>query len=289
VVEQLNDPLLHLIRNSMDHGIETEEVRLAKGKPPVGTICLSAYHQGGNIVIEVSDDGAGLDRDRILAKAVERGLVRPGAQPSDQEVFEFIFSAGFSTAAKVTDISGRGVGLDVVRRNLEILRGRVEISSVRGNGAQFKLSLPLTLAIIDGLVVGVGNEQYIIPTVSVLESIRLNAGMITSVAGRGEVVNVRGRLIPLLRLYDHFGIRPVSTDPADGIGVVVQASSSARCLLVDSLVAKQEVVIKNLNDLMAHKNTYLAGAAILGDGRVGLILDINALVHPDSQVYAKSA
>lgn len=289
VVEQLNDPLLHLIRNSMDHGIETEEVRLAKGKPPVGTICLSAYHQGGNIVIEVSDDGAGLDRDRILAKAVERGLVRPGAQPSDQEVFEFIFSAGFSTAAKVTDISGRGVGLDVVRRNLEILRGRVEISSVRGNGAQFKLSLPLTLAIIDGLVVGVGNEQYIIPTVSVLESIRLNAGMITSVAGRGEVVNVRGRLIPLLRLYDHFGIKPVSTDPADGIGVVVQASSSARCLLVDSLVAKQEVVIKNLNDLMAHKNTYLAGAAILGDGRVGLILDINALVHPDSQVYAKSA
>lgn len=289
VVEQLNDPLLHLIRNSMDHGIEKPEVREAKGKPAVGTIRLSAFHQGGNIVIEISDDGSGLNRDRILAKAIEKGLVASGDGLSDEQVFAFIFGAGFSTAEKVTDLSGRGVGLDVVRRNIETLRGSVDIDSKAGFGTKFRLTLPLTLAIIDGLVVKVGPEQYILPTVSVRESFRLTAGMITSVRGHGEVVNVRGKLIPMLRLYELFAIKPLSTDPTAGIGIVVQSGADARCIIVDALVTQQEVVIKNLNDLMAHKNEYLAGAAILGDGRVGLILDVNSLVHPDIPGYRKSA
>jgi two-component system chemotaxis sensor kinase CheA len=289
VVEQLNDPLLHIIRNSMDHGIESAEARLAAGKPAVGTISLRASHQGGNIIIEITDDGKGLDRDRILAKAVERGLAAPGAQLADDEVYAFIFAAGFSTAEKVTDLSGRGVGLDVVRRNLEQLRGSVDISSVRGKGTQFKLALPLTLAIIDGLVVKVGEERYIVPALSVRESFRPTAEMITSVHQHGEVVNVRGRLIPLLRLYELFGVRPASKNPVEGIGVVVQSGASTRCLLVDALVAKQEVVIKNLNDLMVHKNRSLAGAAILGDGRVGLILDVNSLVHAEANAQPLAA
>jgi len=289
VVEQLNDPLLHMIRNSMDHGIEAPEVRLASGKPAIGTIRLRANHQGGNIVIEINDDGAGLDRERILAKAIERGLAKPGVKMDDEDVFAFIFAAGFSTAEKLTDISGRGVGMDVVKKNIEQLRGSVEISSIRGQGAQFKITLPLTLAIIDGLVVKVGEEQYIVPTGAILESFRPAAGMITSIHGRGEVVNVRGRLIPLLRLSEHFGIPAVSNDPTKCIGVVVQAGANMRCLLVDALVTKQEVVIKNLSELIAHKNRFFAGAAILGDGRVALILDVNSLVYLELQDRSKAA
>lgn len=289
VVEQLTDPLLHMIRNSVDHGIETPEKRLAVGKPAVGTIQLRAYHKGGNICIEISDDGRGLDRTRILDKAIERGLVQPGAGLSDSDVFAFIFAAGFSTAEKLTDISGRGVGLDVVKKNIEQLRGCVDVVSTPGSGAQFKLTLPLTLAIIDGLVVKVGLEQYIIPAVAVRESFRPAAGMITSINCVGEMVNVRGRLIPLLRLYERFNIKPASTNPLQSICIVIQSGAQARCLLVDALVTKQEVVIKNLNDSMAHKNRSFAGAAILGDGRVGLILDVNTLVLGDSPVYSKAA
>jgi two-component system chemotaxis sensor kinase CheA len=289
VVEELNDPLLHMIRNSVDHGIESEEVRAKSGKPAAGTIHLRAFHQGGNIVIEIEDDGAGLDRDKILAKALERGLTTCAAELSDEDIFRFIFAAGFSTADKVTDISGRGVGLDVVRRNLERLRGCVDIRSTPGQGARFTLTLPLTLAIIDGLVVRVGEERYIIPTLSVRESFRARLDMITRVQDRAEVVDVRGRLIPLLRLYEHFGLRPSSTDASQGIIIVAQSGANFRCLLVDSLENKQEVVIKNLNDIMVNKNRSLAGAAILGDGRVGLILDVNALVQLDPHTFAKAA
>jgi two-component system chemotaxis sensor kinase CheA len=289
VVEVLNDPLLHMIRNSVDHGIESEEVRAQSGKPAVGTIHLRACHQGGNIVIEIQDDGAGLDRDRILAKAIERGLTTPGAELADTEIFGFIFAPGFSTADKVTDISGRGVGLDVVRRNIERLRGCVDTWSAAGQGSRFKITLPLTLAIIDGLVVRVGEERYIIPTLSVRESFRARAEAITRVQNRAEVVNVRGRLIPLLRLYEHFGLKPSSTDATRGIVIVAQSGANLRCLLVDSLENKQEVVIKNLNDIMVNKNRSLAGAAILGDGRVGLILDVNALVQPEPQTFARAA
>ncbi|HTI98665.1 MAG TPA: chemotaxis protein CheA [Dongiaceae bacterium] len=289
VVEELNDPLLHMIRNSVDHGIESPEVRIANGKPALGTIHLRAYHQGGNIVLEISDDGGGLNKDRILKKAIERGLTTPETQHTDAEIFAFIFAPGFSTAEKVTDISGRGVGLDVVRRNLEQLRGTVDIASTPGKGSTFKLTLPLTLAIIDGLIVKVGGERYIIPTLSVRESFRPQPGMISRVQGAAEVVNVRGRLIPLLRLYEVFGVTPASTDASQSIVVVVQAGTSYRCLLVDALLHKQEVVIKNLNEMMVHKNKSLAGAAILGDGRVGLILDINSMVHLEGQTFAKAA
>jgi two-component system chemotaxis sensor kinase CheA len=283
VVEELNDPLLHMIRNSVDHGIETPEQRVAAGKPPVGTLTLRAYHQGGNIIVEISDDGAGLNRERILKKAVERGLIAAGATPTDEEVFGFIFAAGFSTAEKVTDVSGRGVGLDVVRRNLERLRGHVSISSEPGKGTRFTLALPLTLAIIDGLIVKVGEERYIIPTLSVRESLALKPGMISRVQNRAEIVTVRGRHVPLLRLHELFGVPSKLAGGNAGIVVVVQSGTSSRCLLVDALLHKQEVVIKNLNDMMVHKNRSLAGATILGDGRVGLILDVNALVHLEHQ------
>jgi two-component system chemotaxis sensor kinase CheA len=279
VVEELNDPLLHMIRNSMDHGIETPEKRAAAGKAPAGNLMLRAYHQGGNIVVEIEDDGAGLNRERILAKAIERGLARKGEPLTDEQIFHFIFAAGFSTAEKITDLSGRGVGLDVVRRNIERLRGRVEIASQPGLGTKFKISLPLTLAIIDGFIVKVGEERYILPTLSVRESFRPQPGMVSRVQNKAEVVNVRGRIIPLLRLNEVFGLSSTSREVTDGIVVVVEAGTDLRCLLVDGLLHKQEVVIKNLNDMMVHKNNLLAGAAILGDGLVGLILDVNALVH----------
>ncbi len=289
VVEELNDPLLHMIRNSMDHGIEPADKRAAAGKPPVGSLHLRAYHQGGSIVVEIEDDGAGLNRDRILAKATERGLVAPGANLTDVEIYHFIFAAGFSTAEKVTDLSGRGVGLDVVRRNIEKLRGTVDISSTPGKGTLFKIALPLTLAIIDGLVVGVGAERYIIPTLSVRESFRPAAEMISRIQNRAELVNVRGRLIPLLRLHEIFGIPASATDPAQGIVVVVQSGANVRCLLVDALLHKQEIVIKNLNEMMIHKNPAFAGATILGDGRVGLILDVNALAQSEKHPLSKAA
>ncbi|HTB84802.1 MAG TPA: chemotaxis protein CheA [Candidatus Sulfotelmatobacter sp.] len=286
VVEELNDPLLHMIRNSMDHGIESAEKRTATGKPAQGTLHLRAYHQGGNIVVEVEDDGAGLSREKILKKAIERGLAAADDPLTDEEVFKFIFSAGFSTADKITDLSGRGVGLDVVRRNIERLRGRVEIESKLGTGTKFKISLPLTLAIIDGFIVRVGEERYIIPTLSVRESFRPQPGMVSKIQNKAEVVNVRGRLIPLLRLGETFG-QPPTKNVTDGIAVVVESGAGVRCLLVDALLHKQEVVIKNLNEMMVHKNRLLAGAAILGDGRVGLILDVSALVNLDAHAEAE--
>ncbi|HEX3799603.1 MAG TPA: chemotaxis protein CheA [Verrucomicrobiae bacterium] len=279
IVEEISDPLVHMIRNSVDHGLEKPEVRLQRGKPAHGTVFLKAFHQGGNIVIEIKDDGSGLDRERILAKAREKGLVKPDEQLTDNQVFNLIFAAGFSTAEKVTDLSGRGVGLDVVRRNIDKLRGKIDIQSTPGQGATFSIYLPLTLAIIDGLLVGVGEHRYILPTLSVCESFQPRADMIKTVHGRGELINVRGRLIPLLRLYSHLGIQPATTDATQSIVVVVEAGKESRCILADQLLGKQEVVIKSLGEAF-RGNRCLAGAAILGDGRVGLILDPQALVHP---------
>jgi two-component system chemotaxis sensor kinase CheA len=281
IVEELSDPLVHMIRNSVDHGIETPEVRLQRGKPAHGTIFLKAYHQGGNIVIEIKDDGNGLDRDRILAKAIEKGLIKPDEKPTDSEIFGLIMGAGFSTAEKVTDISGRGVGMDVVRRNIEKLRGKIEIQSQPGKGSTFSIFLPLTLAIIDGLLVGVGEHRYVIPTLLVRESFRPTAGMIHTLRERGEMINLRGKLYPLLRLYSYLGIEPTSTDPAQSTVVLVEAGNSDCCLLVDNLLGKHEIVIKSLGEVF-RCNKYLAGAAILGDGRVGLILDPQALVRQES-------
>jgi two-component system chemotaxis sensor kinase CheA len=277
IVEQLTDPLVHMIRNAIDHGIEPPEERLKAGKPASGTIRLSAAHERGGIVIEIRDDGKGLDRERILAKGLERGLVKPHQTLTEAEVFGLIFAPGFSTAETVTDVSGRGVGMDVVKRNVEKLRGKVEIESVSSQGTTFTVVLPLTLAIIDGMLVGVGEDRYIIPTLSVRESFRPVPGMVTTVHERGEVVTVRGRLTPVLRLGQHLGRQGRVVDPTDGIIVVVESGNAARGLLVDELLGKQEVVIKNLGETFRNQDL-LAGAAILGDGRVGLILDVDTLV-----------
>ncbi len=277
IIDEIGDPLIHMVRNSVDHGIEKPEVRLAHGKPAVGTLHMNAFHQGGNIVIQISDDGAGLNEERILAKAIEKGIINEKQQLSKKEIFGLIFAPGFSTADKVSDLSGRGVGMDVVRSNIEKLRGKVDIDSTPGKGAVFTIYLPLTLAIIDGLIIAVGEEHYILPTLSVKESFRPHANMISTVHERGEMVNVRGHLSPLLRLYELFGIKPKSTNANDGIIIVIESGNQQRCLLVDDLVGKQEVVIKSLGDAFK-RNRALSGASILGDGRVGLILDVSTLV-----------
>lgn len=277
ITEEISDPLIHMIRNSVDHGIELPDQRVAAGKPAHGTVTLRAFHQGGSIVIEIEDDGAGLNKDRILEKAVERGLIKPGETRSDKEIFALIFEPGFSTAEVVTDLSGRGVGMDVVRRNIDKLRGKIEIRSTPGHGSVFTISLPLTLAIIEGLLVGIAGQRFIIPTLSVRESFRPSADMLSRVHDCGELINVRGHLIPLLRLGNHFGLQSNVTDPCAGIVVVVECDHQQRCLLVDELLGKQEVVIKSLGDAFS-KSPALSGAAILGDGRVGLILDSSTLV-----------
>ena len=288
IVDQINDPLVHMIRNSVDHGIEKPDVRQAAGKPAAGTIYLRACHRGGNIVIEIADDGAGLNRDRILTKAVAAGLASANDALSDNEIFQFIFHAGLSTAEKITDVSGRGVGMDVVRRNVEKLHGKIGIQSALGQGSTFTVQLPLTLAIIDGMLVGVGAHRYILPTLNVRKSFRPTADMISIVQGRGEIVNVRGQLWPLLRLHEYFDVKTDVTDPTRGTVIMIGTGLQNRCILVDELLGKQEVVIKSLGETFK-RNRALAGGAILGDGSVGLILDVDALVQLRSAEMAQAA
>lgn len=278
MVEELADPLMHMIRNSVDHGIEPPADRAAKGKPTKGKIRLSAYHQGGSMVIEIADDGAGLNTKRILNKAIERGIVPPDSDLEDRQIFDLIFAPGFSTAEKITDISGRGVGMDVVKQNIAKLRGKIEIDSTLGQGTTFRIFLPLTLAIIDGLIARVGDQRYIFPTLSVCESFRPTRDMISTVCGKGELIKVRGKLRPMLRLYQHFSIKPRTTDPTDALLIVVESGNQQRCILVDELIGKQEVVIKSLDERFKQSQS-LAGAAILGDGKVGLILDPHSLIN----------
>ncbi|HTH47797.1 MAG TPA: chemotaxis protein CheA [Candidatus Limnocylindria bacterium] len=278
IVEEISDPLVHMVRNSVDHGVERADIRLGRNKPAQGTIHLRACHQGGSIVIQIEDDGGGLNRERILAKAIQQGLVPADAQLPEGEIYKLIFQPGFSTAEKITSISGRGVGMDVVRRNIEKLHGRIEITSTLGVGSCFTIYLPLTLAIIDGLLISVGRERYILPTLSVRESFRPTPEMLSSLNESSEMVMVRGRLIPLLRLADHFEVPGAISDPAQALVVVVESNGQARCLLVDHLLGKQEVVIKSLGETFKHARS-LAGAAILGDGKVGLILNVDALVR----------
>lgn len=278
IVEELADPLIHMIRNSADHGIEMPEERVAKGKPALGTIRLQAYHQGGGIVICIADDGKGLDKDRIVAKAIQKGIIEPHASLSEKEIFELIFAPGFSTAEKVTDLSGRGVGMDVVRGNISRLRGRIEVESTFGQGSSFTIFLPLTLAIIDGLLVSIGDEKFILPTLSVRECLRITENMISTVQGTGELVSVRGKLMPLTRLGTMLGIPGAINDPTKGIIVVAESGTTQRCLLVDELLGKKEVVIKSLGDAFKSQ-ALMSGAAILGDGRVALIVDLDALAN----------
>ena len=277
IVEELADPLMHMVRNSLDHGIEDPVERAAAGKTPMARIGLRACHQAGHIVIEISDDGRGLDAERILAKAMEKGLVGNPEHLSEDDVFHLIFEPGFSTAAQVTDVSGRGVGMDVVRKQVQKLRGHVEIQSRAGQGATFTLKVPLTLAIIDGLVVGVGRERYVVPLLAVREMFRPAADAIFTVQNRAEMVMMRGDLLAVVRLYRKFGIKPHSEDPCQGLLIVAEGEGQRFCLLVDELIGKQEAVIKSLGDTF--KNIAgIAGGAILGDGRVALILDPVGLI-----------
>jgi two-component system chemotaxis sensor kinase CheA len=278
VVEEIGDPLVHMVRNALDHGLETTAKRLAAGKPETGTLHLKAYHQGSNIVIELQDDGAGIDPDRIYRKAVEKGVVVAGAAMSRDEILTLIFAPGFSTAEKVTAVSGRGVGMDVVKRNIEKLRGKIEITSEVGAGSTFKIKLPLTMAIIDGLVVRVGEDRFILPSTSVQRALRPTREMISTVHGQGEVLDLRGKLIPIHRLHRRFGIPHTAENPWDGIVVIVEHSGKVSALLVDEMVSKQEVVIKNLGAFM-QSLPGVAGGAILGDGNIALILDPGTLLQ----------
>ena len=276
VVEDINDPLMHMVRNSVDHGIESPARRAAAGKPAQATLRRSASHEGGNVVIEIADDGAGLDTDRILAKAVANGLAAPGAQLAPADIHQMIFQPGFSTAEKVTEISGRGVGMDVVRRNIDALRGRIDIQTARGQGTTFSIRLPLTLAIVDGILVAVGQERFVIPAFAVRESLRPKAEQIHSVYGQSCMVQVRDRLIPSLHLGDLFGIAGAQRDLTSATVVVLEDNGRPTALIVDELIGKQEVVIKSLGSTFENVRG-VAGGAILGDGRVGLILDAGGL------------
>jgi two-component system chemotaxis sensor kinase CheA len=276
IAEELADPLMHMVRNAIDHGIETPAEREAACKPEQAKITLAAYHQAGQIVIEISDDGRGLDPQRILAKARQKRLLEDSTKVPDADVLRLILHPGFSTADEITDLSGRGVGMDVVRKQVEKLRGRIEISSQPGVGTTFLLKLPLTLAIIDGLVVAIGKDRYIVPVFAVREMFRPAAESIFTIRGRQEMALVRGRLLPVIRLYRRFNLSPRTEDPCRALLIVAESEGRCFCLMVDDLIGKQEVVIKSLGDGIG-KVAGIAGGAILGDGRVGLILDVGGL------------
>jgi len=284
LIERIVDPLTHLVRNSVDHGIEMPEKRRANGKNETGKLTLSAAHQGGNIVIEVSDDGGGLSRDRILAKARQQGLPVSDTMP-DAEVWQLIFAPGFSTAEVVTDVSGRGVGMDVVKRNIAAMGGTVDIRSVPGAGTTIAISLPLTLAILDGMSIRVGEEVYILPLGYVIESLQPAAADVKEIAGQGQVVKIREEYLPLIPLYQIFAIEPNFTDPSQGIVVILEADGKKAALLVDGLVGQQQVVVKNLESNF-RKVAGISGATILGDGGVSLILDVSALLRSSRQLNA---
>lgn len=278
MVEKLGDPLVHMIRNAVDHGIEpTADDRTEAGKPATGTIVLKAYHQGGNIHIDIIDDGRGLDRDAIFAKATERGLITAGENMSDEEIYALIFEPGFSTAKKITDVSGRGVGMDVVKSNIESMRGNVRIKSQKGVGSTFTLVLPLTMAIIDGMIVRVGSERYILPLLSIIESFQPTRKMITTVSGKGETVPFRNRLLPLFRLSSVFNVSDAQSDPTRALVVVLEDAGRQIALLVDELLGQNQTVIKNLGQGLKHIDG-IAGASIMPDGTPGLIVDVSGLV-----------
>ena len=277
LVEKITDPLTHLVRNSVDHGIEAPEDRIAAGKPEHGTITLSASHQGGSIVIEVRDDGKGMSREKILRKARERGMDVSDAMP-DSEVWQLIFAPGFSTADVVTDVSGRGVGMDVVKRNIAALNGSVEIDSAEGYGMRVAVRLPLTLAIMDGMSVGVGNEVYILPLSSVVESFQVNPDDVSTVAQGSQLVKVRDEYMPVISLEKVFQVPRQDQDKSSTIMVVVESDGSRIALLVDELLGQHQVVVKNLESNY-RKVANVSGATILGDGTVALILDTSSLVR----------
>jgi two-component system chemotaxis sensor kinase CheA len=277
VLEKIGDPLVHLVRNSIDHGIEDPDTRRARGKPESGTIQLNAYHKGGNIVVEITDDGAGLNRERILAKGRERGLIAPDEEPSEERIHNLIFQPGFSTADTVSDVSGRGVGMDVVRRNIIEVGGKVQIFSNAGQGCTVRIRLPLTLAILDGQLVRVGRETYVIPLVSIVETIQVRRDQVNSVAGCAELVRLRDDYLPIIRLYELFDVEPDTTDLLKGLLTIVETDGQRAGIFVDELLAQQQVVIKSL-ETNFRQMAGVSGATMLGDGRVALILDVPGLI-----------
>jgi two-component system chemotaxis sensor kinase CheA len=288
LIEAIADPLTHLVRNSIDHGLECRQDRLEAGKPETGQVRLRALQEGGNIVIEVADDGRGLDREKILAKARDRGLISGNDQDlTDEQVFACIFEPGFSTAAKVTDVSGRGVGMDIVRQSLRAVNGSIGLTSAAGKGTTFRMRLPLTMAILEGLSLAVGDEVYVLPLTSIVESIQPTEQDVHMLPGEREVVRVRGEVLPLVRLYEQFGAVPRITEPSKGLLVIVENDGRRVALLVDELIGQSQVVIKSI-ETNHQKVDGIAGATILGDGRVALILDVPQLlrVHEGSRVVA---
>ncbi len=284
VLEKIGDPLVHLVRNSLDHGLETPEQRVAAGKPETGVLELNAYHEGGNIVIEVIDDGAGINRDKVLAKARERGLVGHDEQLTDDRINNLIFMAGFSTADEVSDLSGRGVGMDVVRRNISDLGGHVSVNSECGVGSTFTIRLPLTLAILDGQLVRVGKESYIVSLVSIVETIQVGADKVNQIAGESELFKLRDEYLPIVRLHELFGIEADSTRIDDGLLVVAEANGQRVGIFVDDLQEQQQVVIKSL-EANYRQMQGISGATILGDGTVALILDVPGLIQLNFDIH----
>ncbi len=278
IIEQLSDPLTHMIRNSVDHGVEKPDVRAAAGKPEQGTIFLAAMHRGGRVVIEVSDDGNGINREKVLKKAIEKGVVAENANLSDNEIDQLIFAPGFSTADSVTDVSGRGVGMDVVRRNIESIGGVVLVTNTPGQGSKFTISLPLTLAILDGMIVRVANEHYIIPIGNIVETMRPKPNEVKGIADGSSVISVRGDFIPVHYLYKFFNIKNAVADASQALVVLVEAGNKQIGLVVDELVGQQQVVIKSLEE-NSDPIKGISGATILGDGKVSLILDVAGLAE----------
>ena len=278
VLEKIGDPLVHLVRNSVDHGIETTQARLESGKSEEGTIHLNAYHKGGAINIVISDDGGGLNRQRILEKAQSKGLVAADAVLTDAQINDLIFLPGFSTAAQTTDLSGRGVGMDVVRRNIKDLGGNVELKSELGQGTTITITLPLTLAIVDGQTISVGTETYIVPLVTVVESLQLQPGAVSQIYDHGEVFSFRGEYLPVIRLHEVFGVRPRSDSLYDGLMMIVEGDGRRAGLFIDELLGQQQVVIKSMETNYARIEG-VGGATILGEGTVALILDVPGLLR----------
>ncbi len=278
VMEQIGDPLIHLVRNAVDHGIEPVDVRLANGKPACGTISLDAYHQGGNIVIEIKDDGGGIDRQAVFNKAVEKGIVDKHSTLTDPQVFDLIFEAGFSTAVEVSDISGRGVGMDVVKKNIQSLGGRIQVESIQGEGSTFKVNLPLTLAILDGQLVKVGSETYIIPLITIIESLEVKSELVNRASGDIMLYRLREDNVPVIPIYSLFDLEADKKSIDDALLVVVEADGQKVGLMVDDLLAQQQVVIKSLKDNYQQVDG-ISGATILGDGSVAMILDIVGIIN----------
>jgi two-component system chemotaxis sensor kinase CheA len=291
VIERLGEPLTHLIRNAVDHGIESAETRIAAGKHPEGTLTLSAEHRSGRILIRISDDGAGINRERVFAKAVEKGLIAADAQLSKEEIDHLIFAPGFSTAAQVTNVSGRGVGMDVVRQNVKELGGRITIDSAPGSGTTFTLTLPLTLAISDGMVVNVGDQTLVVPLANVVESLRPTQAEVQGLGAHRAMINVRGRFIPVLPLHEAVGAQGAIQNAHEAVLIVVETEGAGRAaLLVDAICDQRQVVIKSL-DTHYRSVEGVSGATILGDGMVALIVDVDSLVARSlsGQVLAEAA